>query len=63
MTRHDRRTILKQAGAGMVALSTLNNLMAQSKTAGANEKIVMGAIGCGGQGTSLLKLVPKDGCS
>ncbi len=54
MTQHDRRTILKQACAGMGTLSTLN-MMALSKAAGANEKIVMGAIGCGGQGTGLLK--------
>ena len=54
MTQHDRRTILKQAVAGMASLSTFN-WMAQSKAAGANEKVVMGAIGCGGQGTGLLK--------
>jgi predicted dehydrogenase len=52
MVLSDRRTILKQTGASLAAVSTLSLL--QTRAAGANEKVVMGAIGCGGQGTNLL---------
>jgi hypothetical protein len=49
MVQSDRRTVLKHTGASLATLATLS--LAPAKAAGANEKIVMGAIGCGGQGT------------
>ncbi len=54
MKNTDRRQFLKQTGAlvaGTAALGFANS----TRAAGANDKIVMGIIGPGGQGTNLLK--------
>lgn len=53
MTGSDRRTFLKKTGAGVAGIAALG--LARTARAGANERIVMAAIGCGGQGTYLAK--------
>lgn len=45
----NRRTFLQQAGAGIVGASAWG-LAGTSRAAGANERVVVGLIGCGGRG-------------
>jgi len=45
----DRRTFLKAASAGVVAATALNSAAVHARSA--NEKLVIGVIGCGGRGT------------
>ena len=52
MTDRDRREFLKQAGLGLAAAASSQ---AGSANAAAGQKIVMGAIGCGGQGRGLAR--------
>ena len=54
MSPGNRRAFLKQAGMGVGSAAALG-LASPLRAAGANEKIVMGAIGCGGQGTGLVR--------
>jgi predicted dehydrogenase len=54
MSANDRRTFLQQTGAGIAGASVLNWAGAV-QALGANEKIVMGAIGLGGPGTNLAR--------
>ncbi len=54
MNENNRRAVMKQTGVSLAALTTLGLAASQGK-ANANEKVVMAAIGCGGQGTNLLK--------
>ncbi len=61
MTDFERRAFLKQAGLGTAALAAAQLTVAASAEEkpeakpDAQNKIVMGWIGCGGQGTNLLK--------
>lgn len=52
MTHSARRFFLRQAGTAMAAVSTLH-WSAPLQAAEAKDKIILGAIGCGGQGTGL----------
>lgn len=54
MTTNNRRHFLKQTGRA-VAGTTALGLATSLKVGGANEKVVLGVIGPGGQGTGLLK--------
>ncbi len=54
MNTQDRRTVLKNAGSGIAALTALG-AVARPTVAGAGNRVIMAAIGCGGQGTNLLK--------
>jgi predicted dehydrogenase len=57
----DRRQFLKTSGAGMIGTTALS-WAGSTFAAGANETVVVGAIGCGGQGTSLArKFAALDG--
>ena len=52
MTRATRRTFLKRSGLGMGG-ATLALATAPAKAIGANERILVGVIGCGGRGGGL----------
>ena len=54
MSQAPRRTFIKQTALSAVAASTLVHTSREARAA-EGRKIRMGAIGCGGQGTSLLK--------
>jgi len=54
MIEHSRRNFLKQVGLGMAGASVLRSYPVVG-AAGANEKIVIGLIGCGGMGSKLLR--------
>ncbi len=58
MTQIDRRSFLSNTGKGITGvaagMSTLT-LANWKRAHGANEKIVMGLVGCGGRGTSLVR--------
>jgi len=49
MAKIDRRNFLTTSGVGAAAAATLNFATASSRAAGANERIVLGVIGCGGR--------------
>ena len=53
MTDQTRRAFLKQSGRASAAAATAVAWGGAVNAAGANDRIVVGAIGCGGQGTSL----------
>ncbi len=56
MTRANRRQFLKQAGATAAgAAAGLQLAKASLRAAGANERITIAQIGCGGQGSNLLE--------
>lgn len=55
MSDTDRRTFLKQAAAGVAGAAALNAPPSLS-AAGANDRIVVGLIGCGGRGTHVAKI-------
>ena len=54
MSTRNRRTFLKQASTGLAGAAVLTHT-ASTRAAGANDRIVIGAIGCGGQGRSLIE--------
>jgi predicted dehydrogenase len=54
MPNRNRRSFLKQVSTGIVSASVLQSYNAVGAI-GANEKIVIGLIGCGGMGRSLLR--------
>jgi len=54
MIKRSRRDFLKQVGLGMAGASVLRSYPAVG-AAGANEKIVIGLVGCGGMGSTLLR--------
>ena len=49
----DRRQFLRQAGAAVIGAAAFG--APQTRAAGANDRIVLGVIGPGGQGSGLLK--------
>ncbi|MBX3414483.1 MAG: Gfo/Idh/MocA family oxidoreductase [Pirellulales bacterium] len=51
----DRRSFLQQAAVGAVAASAIS----MPAAAGANDRVVMGLIGCGGRGTHVAKLLAE----
>jgi len=51
MSLEDRRTFLRRAGAGAAAIAWFGS----ARALGANETLRVGAIGCGGRGTSLAR--------
>lgn len=55
MSQHDRRSFLKTTGAGLVATGALGATSRRAKAHAANERIVVGVIGCGGRGTRLAR--------
>lgn len=59
MSGPNRRTFLQQAGAGIAAAAALGTA-GPLRGAGANDKIVIGAIGLGGQGTGLATSFAKQ---
>ena len=54
MSQENRRSFLKQTGAGLVGVAALRAAR-PARALGANDKIVMAAIGCGGQGSGLAR--------
>lgn len=58
-TKTPRRWFLKQSGKGAAALGVAPSLI---KAAGANRRITLGIIGCGGRGTYLMKEAQNQGC-
>jgi predicted dehydrogenase len=49
MAQIDRRNFLRTTGMGAAASAALNFSTATSRAAGANERVVLGVIGCGGR--------------
>jgi len=59
MVNSNRRRFLKRAGALVSAVPLACGTRA-SRAAGANERIVVGVIGCGGRGTGLAKIFSQQ---
>jgi predicted dehydrogenase len=53
--KNNRRTFLKSAGVGALAAGASPTAASQSKVAGANDRIRIGLIGCGGMGNADLR--------
>ena len=64
MTRRNRRQFLQQSVSGMVGASVIGagaSALSQDKVAGANRRVRVGLIGCGGMGTGDLRDMLKSG--
>ncbi|MEX2285614.1 MAG: Gfo/Idh/MocA family oxidoreductase [Planctomycetaceae bacterium] len=60
MAESSRRTFLKQTGLGVASAVALNLPTASARAAGANDRVVVALIGCGGRGRSLIDGFEND---
>src|SRR5688572_11341450 len=56
-----RRKFLQKASAATVLVGTSSDAASYSRISGANERFVLGLIGCGGRGQDLMKHFVKQG--
>ncbi len=56
MSRQNRRTFLKKTGTGLTAAAAMTLAARTARAFGANERVHVAVIGCGGRGVALGKL-------
>ena len=57
LNQSDRRTFLKEAGGGVAAAGVLNSAVCSARVHGANERVNVGLIGCGGRGITVASVI------
>ena len=57
MSQGDRRTFLSETGTGIAGAAAIMSSLLSSRAQGANERVHVGLIGCGGRGIQVARTI------